>query len=321
MAGYYRFVLATTVVAFHAGFRPFGIQIGASAVVSFYLLSGFAMTGLFDSHYKELSTWKNFLVERFLRIFPQYYLWLLITLMISFGLGWWSDIYPEKEISANIITNAILLFGYAFGIFFQNLVEWNPIGITTSLANEEVFYLIAPLLFVHRILFDLIAWLSLLVFGLSLVGLIENNVYTYYYLPGPLVYMYIGYLISRKSNKKLFFYALALIFALFFVIKTNNLNEGLNAEIFIGIIFGAITVPLLSLRNSRISKVFGDSSYGIFLSHTAILVTLKHFNIAKDSAITFGTLLILLSWITGYLSFSLVEKPTVNFRRKFRTKV
>lgn len=320
MSGYFRFFLAITVVAFHAGFKPFGFQIGASAVVSFYLLSGFAMTGLFDTHYRDLKAWKNFLLERFFRIYPQYYFWLVITLTFSFGFGWWSDLYPERELSLNIVVNALVLIGYAFGVYIHNLVEWNPIGITTSLANEELFYFIAPLFFVYRKFFDFVAWASLIAFGCSLVGVIENNVYTYYYFPGPLVYIYVGHLIYRKCRKKLLFFCLALTTLMTLVIVTGNLKQGLNFEIFAGVLIGGLAVQNLVSKESRFSRILGDSSYGIFLSHTAILIALKHFKFEENSNLKFGLVLVFLSSIAGYISFTFVEKPTMSFRRKFRIK-
>jgi peptidoglycan/LPS O-acetylase OafA/YrhL len=43
--------LAALVAVFRAGFTPFGLQIGTSAVVVFYIISGYAMTGLVTSRF------------------------------------------------------------------------------------------------------------------------------------------------------------------------------------------------------------------------------------------------------------------------------
>lgn len=319
MTGIYRFVLATLVIAFHAGFRPFSLSIGVSAVVAFYILSGYAMSGLWDSYYINPKKAHIFILERIVRIFPQYYFWLLITLIMTFGLNWWFEGYEKKEFSLKVIFNAILLIPYALGIYFPETVAWNPIGITTSLANEEVFYLFAPLLFTVRKFFSAVSFLSLVIFSLSLFSIIANNVYSYFFLPGPIVFLFIGHLVFRKRKSELALF-LSLLAGVYLILATSQkIHNGYNLEVLIGIILGGILPPILNRKHeTNFSKICGHASYGMFLGHTSVLIALKKFELFQNSKFLFGLAWIFTSIIVGWCSYSMIEKPTLKFRKRIR---
>jgi len=52
--GFYRLLLAFFVVTGHVGISILGYDPGVVAVVSFFLMSGYVMTGLIDRHYGNL---------------------------------------------------------------------------------------------------------------------------------------------------------------------------------------------------------------------------------------------------------------------------
>ena len=321
MSGIYRFALASLVVTFHAGFRPLQLSIGVSAVVAFYILSGYAMTGLWDSHYKTRGKSQYFYLERLIRIFPQYYFWLLITLVLTFGLNWWFPGYEEKEISFKVILNALSLIPYALDIYLPETIAWNPIGVTTSLANEEIFYLIAPLLFTFRKTFFAIATVSLFIFFLSIFDIIAINVYSYFYFPGPTVFLFIGHLVYRRDSFLVNIYGLMILSMICVSAITGNISDGYNREIFVGIILGTF-IPILigNKHETQFSKILGNASYGMFLGHTAVLIVLKHFNCFDDSKFLFGATWYLISIIAGWCSYMVIEKPTLTLRRQVRSK-
>ena len=321
MSGIYRFALASLVVTFHAGFRPLQLSIGVSAVVAFYILSGFAMTGLWDSHYKTRKKSFYFYLERFIRIFPQYYFWLLITLVLTFGLNWWFPGYEEKEISFKVLLNAFLLIPYALGIYLPETIAWNPIGVTTSLANEEIFYLIAPLLFTLRKSFFAIAIASFFFFFLSIFDIIAINVFSYFYFPGPMVFLFIGHLIYRRDSFQVSLYGLAILSMICVSAITGNISDGYNREIFVGIILGTLAPFLIGKKHeTQLSKILGNASYGMFLGHTAVLIVLKQLNCFDDSKFLFGVTWYLVSIIAGWCSYMVIEKPTLMLRLHIRSR-
>jgi peptidoglycan/LPS O-acetylase OafA/YrhL len=98
---------------------------------------------------------------------------------------------------------------------------------------------------------------------------------------------------------------------------TGQINKGFNKEIFLGLYFGAACIMLLRhLRPKKIDNWMGAVSYGCFLGHYPILVTLDHYGIFKESRIRFMFLLLFLSVLAGAVSYFLVELPTLKYRRR-----
>lgn len=113
------------------------------AVDFFFVLSGFLITYLLmieKERYKTIAV-KQFYVRRILRIWPLYYLLFLIAFLIA-------PICFGKDGAE--IKNWSLQIGL-YGTFFANLAyillqQTSIIGVTWSVAVEEQFYLIWPLL-------------------------------------------------------------------------------------------------------------------------------------------------------------------------------
>jgi len=78
MTGLLRLFLAILVLISHLGLYFFGLNEGVFAVVIFYILAGHVVTFLFTKRFK--NDVKNFYRDRFLRIFPVY--WLVAILYI-----------------------------------------------------------------------------------------------------------------------------------------------------------------------------------------------------------------------------------------------
>src|SRR3712207_5592387 len=92
--GALRLFLALTVAGFHAGgligapgFLPFGLYVACSAVVGFFVVSGYAMTALVDNDFMGRARIIPFYCERFVRLAPQYFAWLAISAILVLGLN------------------------------------------------------------------------------------------------------------------------------------------------------------------------------------------------------------------------------------------
>jgi|TARA_B110000881_G_scaffold103163_1_gene90590 peptidoglycan/LPS O-acetylase OafA/YrhL len=110
---------------------------GAIGVIIFFILSGFLITHLLFLEYEKTGTvnLKQFIIRRGLRIFPAFYLFILI--LFTLGLSIETNTTPKQLFMAAI---------YWFNHTPRN--EYNPIlGHTWSLAVEEHFYIIWPLIF------------------------------------------------------------------------------------------------------------------------------------------------------------------------------
>ena len=125
----------------------------------FFVLSGFLITGILLDSRKRPHYFRNFIARRTLRIFPAYYLFLVICLLLLPALF-------ESFNFALPATESPLWYWLYGSNYLWAVQEFKPpeyLGITWSLAVEEQFYLLWPLavFFLRRY------------FGVSLVVLIS----------------------------------------------------------------------------------------------------------------------------------------------------
>ena len=128
---------------------------GSRGVDLFFVISGFLITlGLLRSRDRDQSTGTSlykFYVRRFLRIFPIYYLFLLLLWFVDHGRVakgiWWYVFYASNFYSIKI-------------------QDWGGLGHLWSLAVEEQFYLVWPFI----ILLTSTRWLPHVMIGAVLIS-------------------------------------------------------------------------------------------------------------------------------------------------------
>ena len=121
-------------------------RLGWSGVDLFFVLSGFLITGLLVDAKGGPHYYRNFYVRRTLRIFPLYYAFLFFTLRVA---PW---LWPDTELAAMARESMAgrseaWYWLYGSNILFakdQNFGHPN-LAVTWSLAIEEQFYLVWPL--------------------------------------------------------------------------------------------------------------------------------------------------------------------------------
>jgi|TARA_B100002003_G_scaffold205199_1_gene198508 peptidoglycan/LPS O-acetylase OafA/YrhL len=162
-----RAVAVLPVILFHAGFELFsGGYVGVDV---FFVISGYLITTIIHSEVKE----RRFSIVRFYerrarRILPA--LFLVCTVATVFCWAWMTPEmfkdYAQSLVAVNVFASNIL-FWMQSG-YFDGASELKPLLHTWSLAVEEQFYLIFPLLLLilrraqPRILFTTIVGLSVL---------------------------------------------------------------------------------------------------------------------------------------------------------------
>jgi peptidoglycan/LPS O-acetylase OafA/YrhL len=140
------------VVVFHAlafiphamtGWIPNLASYGFAGVDLFFVLSGFLITGILLSAKGHPGYFRNFYAKRALRIWPLYYLLLLV----AFGL------VPLLIIRTHVYMNELALLQsrsiLVYVLLLQNIWYSGKIGpitlaMTWSLAIEEQFYVVWP---------------------------------------------------------------------------------------------------------------------------------------------------------------------------------
>lgn len=121
-----------------AGFLLWRIKaLGAGGVDLFFVLSGFLISGLLFKEIEDTGSLRlgRFWARRAFKIIPSYY-FLLLALALTRATAW-------LDLSS---AGAALRSFFVHGLFFQNYLANTVNGPTWSLAVEEHFYLLLPLL-------------------------------------------------------------------------------------------------------------------------------------------------------------------------------
>lgn len=139
-----RAVAVLSVVAFHA--FPAWMKAGFIGVDVFFAISGFLIsTIIFENLDKGRFSFAEFYARRIMRIFPA----LLLVLIASYAFGWFALLADEyKQLGKHIAAGAGFVSNFVLRSeagYFDNVAETKPLLHLWSLAIEEQFYIIWPL--------------------------------------------------------------------------------------------------------------------------------------------------------------------------------
>jgi peptidoglycan/LPS O-acetylase OafA/YrhL len=123
------------VIGFHLNFYTVWGRAGWIGVDLFFVLSGFLISGLLFQEYKNKGKIdiKRFLIRRGLKIYPSFYLLIAAAAILSF-------VKQSPQLKTQVIFSSFFAQNYYNGTAFTILAH------TWSLAVEEHFYLMLPLL-------------------------------------------------------------------------------------------------------------------------------------------------------------------------------
>jgi peptidoglycan/LPS O-acetylase OafA/YrhL len=117
--------------------------LGWSGVDLFFVLSGFLVTGILQDSRRRID-FRNFYARRFLRIFPPYYAFLLLRLLLM-RTGALAQLPPLDGKDLFYLFSYLTNVALAFQLSTPEAYTFD-LGIFWSLAVEEQFYLVWPLL-------------------------------------------------------------------------------------------------------------------------------------------------------------------------------
>jgi len=263
----------------------------------FFVLSGFLITDILLKTVGTPGYLKNFYVRRILRIFPLYYLCLLLFLIIIPRLSVDFDINYYQE-------NQFWLWTYLQNwlCIFKPPQSTNTLNHLWSLAVEEQFYLLWPLVILllrkPKLLLLFISLLLIGVLGLRLwiwthhvANLAYFNLYTFTRIDGICIGCMIAMLLrinanflKRYTTAIVLFFA-ALNFAFFFINRSYQFSFPYLALVgytTFAMIFGLLVNETVSgenklvntLFNIPILKFFGRISYGFYILHWPLYLLL-----------------------------------------------
>lgn len=303
MFGAYRFLLAALVALSHFRVQYAGFNPGQWAVISFYTLSGVLM----ERQFQKLSFTGNgklaFYLDRFLRIYPLYFVVLL--------LAWFGSQLSGRGALANF---ALLPLNYSDFTGVPILI-----GPAWSLACETHFYILVPLL----VLCSTKTLRLILLFSLSLFVISPFLPYSRFWaftgFPGILFTFTGGMLINRKDFhfiKKLWT-AMGFLLITFGITKFSHMGlpTGIHINVAIGYLIALTAIPYLDRFSPKIKwdKILGLFSYPLFLCHGIVSEFVqRHFPMANPFTLLFASILF------SVILILVVEVPFDHMRYRVR---
>ena len=323
-----RAVAVVPVILFHAGFRwPSGGFIGVDV---FFVISGYLISGIIRSEMESgRFSVAGFYERRIRRILPALFTLLAVTTVAA-----WLWLFPNdfrdfgESVAATALFSSNVLFWSKVG-YFATPADAQPLLHTWSLAVEEQFYIVFPILLlaVHRVAGRRIAViLGLLVaasFGASLWSVAAAPDAAFYLLPSRAWELLAGALLAwgavpptknARLAEALAGVGLLLIVAAMFALTPGTPFPGATALLpCVGtallLYAGAGHYTAVGRLLSTPPFVFiGLISYSLYLWHWPIFVFFKVYAGAEPDIVT--TLALCgLTGVVAYLSWRHVERP------------
>lgn len=320
MLGTLRLVLALVVVLFHAGVPDPWPQTGVAAVAVFYIVSGFAMTGLLDRHFADGGGGiGGFYRDRLLRILPQYYVHLALYTAVIVALGP-APHFQYGTADATVAAGYLTVVPLCFFLYSASLSTYMIIPQAWSLGTELLFYAIFPWLLRgrNREIWWTVACLT--AFIAATHGLLDRDSFAYRIPPGPMLFFMIGHFLQRRRGGPVAAVLGALaVNALALAVK-GELAVAYNAELHAAAFLGTVAVARLGrMRSGRLDEALGAASYGCYLVHFAVIFIADHLGIAGTLPFpAYVTGVAALSVLAGHATHVWVERPFAALRRALR---
>lgn len=329
------------VMLFHAGFSLFGG--GFVGVDVFFVISGFLITTILLTEIRSGTfSLLTFYERRARRILPPLFLVMALCLPIA-----WLWLVPSdmKDFAQSLVAvsffSSNLLFWQEAG-YFQTAAEFKPLLHTWSLAVEEQYYMLFPLLLLFLFRFCR-QWIGVALIGLGLLSLASAQWgvrhapdAAFFLLPARAWELLVGSLlafwVARRTVPLTVLLAqassalglLLLIYAIFVFDKSTPF-PGLQALVpTLGtalIILGATPRTIVGrLLGSRLLVGIGLVSYSAYLWHQPLFAFVRHIKPEASQPEIFLAL-ILTSLVLAYLSWRFVERPFRDRQRVNRRMV
>lgn len=303
----------------------FGIfDFGKIGVVIFFAISGFVIPFSLKNNKSAI---KNFMITRFFRLYPIYWLSLLLACMIFTEENF--DLY---RIMANIT-------------MFQKFLGGKDIlSVYWTLQIELVFYFLVIILFRFQRLSEpsFIKKIIYFLLGISIIGSIIRNIF---FLKVPialflgLTVMFLGYLCRiyffvkdenllkiLKEITTVFFICLIPITYFSYSIKMgyDEIWYRYFMSYLLAVIVFYVGINTFRIENKLLAFI-GKISYSIYLMHPIVLKFLLPKFIKYKYCLPFGELgigviLIVITYLVSVGTYYIIEKPSIDFGKKVLNK-
>lgn len=209
MLGIMRFILALLVLLSHANGTGLKINLGVTAVIIFYFISGHLMQRSYARFLGHCDTpIRSFYVDRFLKLFPQYVLVVLVSFALMAWLGPAQSVLfmaQEPDLEKILLNLALLPANYVFEpLVIEQMLPHPIVPPAWSLAAEFHFYLLLPLIFLLPgklllALFAITAGIQISAMFFAAGGFNSDN-FGYRFIFGVLTFFLFGYAHARREE-------------------------------------------------------------------------------------------------------------------------
>jgi peptidoglycan/LPS O-acetylase OafA/YrhL len=319
------------------------------AVQFFFTLSGFLITYIILEEKEQTGklNLKNFFIRRILRIWPLFYLAILVAWCTPFILSFLHLPYSNEGYEPNWLMSVCFLENYKF-ILEQQLPNVSPLAVMWSLCVEEHFYIVWGLalfflktknsyrLFIASIFIAPVSRLLFIEQNWETVDLFTNiDFFAYGAIPAFLLITKKEKFEKRINQIPLIYKYLSiiLVISLFFILShykfSNNLAKLLIPSLF-GILFMILIVIIIPQENKikigkkNIFSRLGKYTYGLYIYHALVIsLFLSLFNRFDWGGSTFLTSLIsfalslLCTIIISIFSYNLFEVKFLDLKKRF----
>lgn len=314
--GILRTILALAVVVYHSN-KIFGLRMcgGQVAVESFYMVSGFYMALILNEKYVGAGSYKKFILSRFYRIFPVYWIILILALALSIvGYAAFDHPYYLARYIGNyqclsgltifyfVLENIIVLgqdvlYFLRLDEFCQPILTYNVLSYkhtgyqyllvpqAWTISIEFLFYLVAPFLVTKQL-----KW-QLLIVGVGLTckyyfaiaHYLCFDPWTYrffpfelaYFMAGSIAYRFYKYIQYKQIPNSIGHTLLIIIVAGIFMYEEIHMREGLKNSLYYIFILSSLPFIFLSFKNNKTDRYIGELSFSLYISHH-IMVSVFH---------------------------------------------
>lgn len=326
----------SSVVIYHL--FPSFLPGGFIGVDIFFVISGYLITTIIYQDIQSNSfSFYEFYAKRIRRIFPA----LLVVMATVYVLGWLSLFATEyRELGKHIYSGALFFINITLwqeAGYFDISSELKPLLHLWSLAIEEQFYIIWPILVVLLSkLRRAQVWLVLLLVGASFVSgiyYIGFSPVSAFYLPinrfwELLAGSFIAYLsihsvyfsnICSQNKNGLSFIGISLIFLSLLFFDKQMTFPGWWA--LLPVIGGSL---IILAKDSKINSLVFSSKYLVLLGLVSFSLYLWHWPLISFTKIWYGSkhnnlysfIVLFLSLLLAYLSYKFVEQPARHQKNK-----
>ncbi|MCT2407873.1 acyltransferase [Chryseobacterium antibioticum] len=285
---------------------------GQMGVQLFFIASAFTLCISHDSRKTENHATTNFYIRRFFRIFPIYYLGIILYYFLNSYFKD-SNSYTPKNILANIV-------------FLHGLIPSANNSIVPggwSIGTEMLFYTVFP--FLHKFLFSgylmiksifiiFICYFLFLFFKIN----ITNNSFLYFNILVQLPVFIIG-ILYYNYNKKISLLNAIFIFIAFTVISFYfwKIKSFIFVPLLSGISFcGLIKILEKTFINNIIFQKIGMVSYSIYIIHFILAFYLLDPTEKLQNMLLYLILTIVTCYPVALILERYLEKPFINLGNK-----